>query len=1287
MAIACAMFTSTGAFAQTVLPDPVKPEKPVREAFNGTWVTPADGGTYYIYNVAAGQFMGAGRDWGTRTVVTTDSIVAPNGSRVTVAANKNYAVPFKIEAVPQTTYFFIHTLNTSKGDGAYVSGDGANSWSDYGKDNTKCRWELIPVEAGFMLHNASEQPYDPTADVNDNDVIDLWRMLGVCAVEQGTYTWNDLKVGGVNTAGESHKIVWKFVEATDEVAANIRKWREDTKAALEEATQAYEAELAIYNARVVLKATIAEAEAAEVLDDAAIAVYNNPEATLADLQKQDSHLKAAIAGLMYKDSYEFNTASESNPQDVTEYVLVNPDFEDGYVQWKSYTEVEGWDITISAQNRCMQETAGATNEELGYVRIDHFLEAWDGNPLGDGTISQTIYGLPAGKYVLECDAFTGQGTKTFEGIYIFIQSDNGIEKKPMNTPDGQPMHFTVTYLNEGSDFLTFGLMAESTNANWIGCDNFKLTFYGATTKTQAQLDLEAAIAEAEPFLDSLDDKFFNADVRAAYQTAFNTANDVLADGTDEDCITAKQALEEKKAAVNSSIEAYKVLLTYLDRPSEGGKNLLGIYYNIADDCGMTELTETWESWMDDWDEAYENGTMTDEEIYEKTASIYPDLKEAWLIVDPESIKVGADLTWLIENADFEEGGVYTAGSSSSIPGWTIAEGDITRKDHVIEAYHRVLNFKQTIPNMPAGVYDVTVQGFVRHDDGDAVNDGKGTIFYGGDTKAMLMQRSDQWHATGFYTGAAMGDPCGGNNEDQEITNVNNETVKVPNGMSGFYFWEDVENTEGSTMVYQGWQKGDKYYTNHVKVILKEAGDFTIGLQCLNTHDWVIWDNFGLTYLGQDASLYDDMIEDKFNSLDLVCDEERIFITAEGKKKRDDLRAEIDDAKGTLNAETEAGFESKIDEVIDYLNDGHKLALGLRDDLSDYDEIRLQNMELSSPDNNSFIDWVDNLLGTFPTDDFGMLEGDELKDNDALQATTNDMNRRMADYVMQFAEENPYDETFGTMYGNATEAIFNPRYIKYDGTGQTTKGWTLEVADSLQGKAIGLGYNNAEMFNCSNFKISQTIRGLYPGWYLLTVDGFYRPGDYATIKTADDMQKKNVVMFAESGELQEELALKNIMEGAQAIKIAASDEVEVTVDEKKYWIPNMMVSAATYLHTEVEAEVLNDIAVHMDESDGVYNSIYRNGMLVEVDESGEMTIGLRKDDNWVPNDWTIFGNWTLTYFGEEENIPTTVETVDAKSAKNMIKDIFTIDGRQAQRLQRGINIVRTTDGKLHKVLVK
>ncbi len=1317
MALTTAMLTSASAWAQTELPDPVLPVKPAYPTVEGNWVAPAANGIFYIYNVGSGQFLGTGREYGCRSITTNEHLLKTTDAVWAVKENSNTIVPYQLILINEGAaidgyegpWYYMQRQNCSGGQGPYLCHEGNAGWAD-GTEGRRDQdkngyWRIEQTEQGYILRpfdviTIVDEEGSPILDGSGNEqhkiTDNAFGLHNTNMTDKYAYTWTDRPVDATSY------VHWKFIDASAPEDAEAILNNEEAKAQYKAAMEVYDSEFAIYNAKLALKATIAQAEEVSIDVTEAINIYNSAEATLEQVQKQNNHLQAEMAGLKYKDISEFNIATDDNPQDVTEYVLINPDFEKDYAAWKSYTEVDGWDITIAAQNRNLQETAGTTNEELGYVKIDHFLEAWNGSALGDGTISQTIYGLPAGKYVLECDAFTGQGTKTFEGIYIFIQSDNGIEKKRMNTPDGQPMHFTVTYLNEGSDFLTFGLMAESTNANWIGCDNFKLTFYGATTKTQAQLDLEAAIEAAELYQEEVTDKYYNAAVKTAFEKAISDAQDV-ADGTDEECVTAKTKLETAQAAVANSIEAYKVLLSYLDRT--GGKNLLGQYYDIADGCGMTELTTKWQDWLDSWDDAYEEGTMTDEEIYEKTASIYPDLKAAWLNVNVENVKVGTDLTWLIENADFEEGGVYTAGSGGSIPGWTIVSGDITRKDHVIEAYHRLLDFQQVIPNMPAGVYDVTLQGFVRHDDPEQ-NDNKSTIFYGGDSKATLMQRSDQWHATGFYLSNSQGDPCGGANKDQDITNSHGEAVKVPNGMSGFYFWEDEENTGGETMDYANWKPGDKYYTNHIKVILKADGDLTIGLKSLDTHDWIIWDNFGLSYLGQDANIYDEMIQDKVKELDKVCDPETIIITSGGQQKVDDLKDEIKTKEGTLDADTEAEYEDKIDALINYLNEGHKLAISLRDDLSDYNEIRLVSQDLFSDDENGFVSWVGDLLGYLPTDDYGMLPAeDDIKDdaykgtinnNEALQATTIDMNRRMADYVMQFAAANPYKENEGTFYGNATEAIFNPRYTKYADENQTTRGWTMEVADSIKGKVIGLGNSYAEVFDCSNFVVSQTVRGLYPGWYLLTVDGFYRPGlpkeeDTKKVFTTEDAQKQYVEMFAESGDLKYSHPLMNIMANAQTMSIVGGD-INVTIGEEELYIPDNMASAATYLQQEVghlvgEQEVYYQIAVLPEFGTFSYNSVYRNGMLVQVDESGEMTIGLRKEDLWVYHDWTFFGNWTLTYFGDEENIPTAVETVEAKSAKNMIQDIFTIDGRQAQRLQRGINIVRTSDGKIHKVLVK
>lgn len=1301
MALTTAMFTSASAWAQTELPDPVLSPFPEVE---GNWVTPEAGGTYYIYNVKAGQFLGTGRDYGTRAITTNEKLVKlTDASAWAVGANKNAIIPFQVqevngEADAEGTWFYLQRQKCSGGAGSYLAHDGNNAWADFSegnRDNNKNGyWRFDKQEDGsYMIkpHDIVTLTNEEGTPILDGEGLEQLVLTSLYyGVDGGnmdikaSYTWSDL------TVSDTHFTTWRFLDASKP---------EDVEAILNntEARNQFNTAFAIYNAKLALKATIAQAEEAEI--DAtevtkAITIYNNAEATLEQVQQQNNHLQALLAGQKYNDISEFQDASEDNPQDVTEYVLVNPNF-DG--------NINGWTITVGGQNLMYQgRTDGVVNEEKNWVSITGFIEAWieSTGSLGDGTISQTIYGLPKGKYVLECDAMaTRQGglngksaEEAVEGAYIFIQGAESEVRNPIKAPDTQPKHWSVVFISEGDDALTFGLKVESTTANWISADNFKLTYYGATTKTQAQLELETAVQEVEAFHDGLDDLFCNKDVKSAFETAFTNASDLVSDGgTDDACLAAKQALEEKTAALNSSVEAYKVLLSYLD--ITGGKALLDKYYNIAYDCGMTELTTKWNDWKDNWEQAYEEGTMTDEEIYEKTASIYPDLKAAWLDVDIKNVKVGTDLTWLMTNPGFD----------TNLDGWTVSSGSATPaiSSGLAEVYQAKFDIHQIIEHMPAGAYKISLQGFTRNQPGGnrmafTPEEQAGTTFaiytptnaaniqsiLEGASTELIAQRGEEVDPD-KYIGVDGG--------DFDIAAVIDDVVYyMPNGMASARKHFDLGR-----------------YQTSVKVVNASVGDLDIGIRCTTTQEWCLWDEITITYEGEDLESYKKIIKDNVDILDGVYG--NILVTEEGQNRYDTTVTKAENVKNTLTGETAIqqmeSIVAEINTLIDYLKEGHELAISLRDDLSDYDEIRLANPFLWCDDENGFAAWVSDLYGFFPDEDYGMLPKKEIKDetykgtlynNEALQKTAIDMNRRMADYVMQFAAANPLNEDDGSYYGNATEAIFNPRYTEYaDASQLTTKGWTMEVADSIKGKAIGLdksrildNYNVAEVFDCSNFVISQTVRGLYPGWYLLTVDGFYRPGLPGTIKTSADAQKQYVEMFAESGDLKYSHPLKNIMVGAQTGTIS-SDEATVTINEVQYYIPNRLWSAADYMNLDDEnIEIPNIIAVETaDNSVFNFNSIYRNGMLVQVDESGVMTFGLRKEDHWVDQDWTTFGNWTLTYFGDEENIPTAVETVEAKSAKNMIQDIFTIDGRQAQRLQRGINIVRTSDGKIHKVLVK
>jgi hypothetical protein len=158
---------------------------------------------------------------------------------------------------------------------------------------------------------------------------------------------------------------------------------------------------------------------------------------------------------------------------------------------------------------------------------------------------------------------------------------------------------------------------------------------------------------------------------------------------------------------------------------------------------------------------YETGSMTDTEVAEAMEGVLADIRE-WVGENMASIKKGDDLTLMLVNADFSEGiyGPTEAKQLSpaaaerygwNIPGWTISSGNIKElrpSTGNIESWHQQFDFNQTIPNMPAGVYDITVQGFVRHDD---ASDTDGMVFYAGDTETTLMLNEDQWSTVGIFT--------------------------------------------------------------------------------------------------------------------------------------------------------------------------------------------------------------------------------------------------------------------------------------------------------------------------------------------------------------------------------------------------------------------------------------------------------------------------------------------------------------------------------------------------------
>ena len=1266
IALAGAMFMSASAFA---FDEPVKPQAP---QFEGTWVTPEVNGTYYIYNVGAAQFLGCGQDWGTRAITTSTQIVKLGGSTFATSANKNAILPFKLlapdtEADVEGTWYWIQRQNASGGQGPWLVHEGNAGWSD-GNENRRGSdknglWRIEPLADGISF---SLRPHDLVVlvDAEGSPILDedlnaqyvlTDKLFGIDSNNMnGTYnfTWTDL------AETEANYTTWRFVstEDADAIEAFIKN---------EEAQNAYKAALTLYEAKLALYQTLVAAEAAGANYTTAETVYNNPDATATELEAAATQLKLIIklAG---------QEATTENPIEITE-VLKNPDFSAG--------NIGGWETNYEsgkqANNIGYQYNAGTHNitlpdgtTDLGYDNgdswVSKFIEAWRNNArIGDGYLQQTVFGLPAGKYRLECDAISSwqaDANVVPEGVYLFIQAGVLEEKTTLATGNGLPEHFSVDFDNDGHESLTFGLKTVSATANWIAADNFRIYYCGVLTESPHYKQLQKVIKDAEENYGSLDDIYCEATAKDTLTMALTAAKAITTEDTDATCDEAVEKINNAITAIKASVEAYKELLVYLP-VSYGGEDKLSYYYNIAENCGMDELAEQFETWSDEWCEAYEEGTFTAAQITELTSSIMPALKAG---INPQTIKEGTDLTWLLTNPGFD----------TNLDGWEVKSGaKPTISSGLAEVYQQKFDIHQVIEDMPAGVYEIALQGFTRNQPGGnrkafTEEDQQGTTFaiytptndekiqsiLAGASEELIAQRGEETEPEQYI----MVD-----NGDYDIAaEIDDKVLYMPNGMASARKHFDAG-----------------HYKTTIKVVNSETGDLDLGIRCESTQEWCLWDALTITYVGEDASEYQKLILKKIEELDATHElvdgiGDPIYITEDGETLYTNTKAEANDVAANIGGENAsqqlADIIAKLNAAIKYLTDGQDLAEAVKDQLAEYWDLG-SGRASDFTDNVGFIDYVEQQQAL-------LAENGTIKSNDVLKAMPEEISIKWTEVIMDFVKENPYDADAQSNFGNATEAIYNARYTSYaDATAYTTKGWTFEKPDSVAASLFSTGTALAEVYNVTNFNVKQTIKGLTPGYYILSVDAFQRPCFPADI-TDSLAQVNNVTLYAQTSLGEFKTPIKNIAVNAQEAALGVGGESDITLNGTKAWIANDKTSAAAYLDL-LDDEDLTETA--LPEMLVRANSRYRNDLTLGVDEDGVMTIGLRNSERHLNGDWTIFGNWMLTYIGTE--IPDGVKNIKNEMA-NGIVNIFTLDGRQASRMQRGINIVRS-NGKVQKVLVK
>ena len=244
-----------------------------------------------------------------------------------------------------------------------------------------------------------------------------------------------------------------------------------------------------------------------------------------------------------------------------------------------------------------------------------------------------------------------------------------------------------------------------------------------------------------------------------------------------------------------------------------------------------------------------------------------DEPHLWILVTPEGVLEGrlgdfaeasatnpVDATWLIQASNFNR-------YDSRINAWQVS-ADCTNKNlnggtdanRCAESFHSVFTISQTLANAPAGKYRLTAQGFYRQDDGETEN-------------APVVFANDQTSPISEKTGS----------ED----NMN-----------------DASNSfaEGKYTIEQP-----------VEVSVYADGGLTIGVKGTATHQWVIFDNFRLEYLGAiPAEEYKPAFDDALAAAKAAqADEANAIVTGEEKTALDNAITTYSTAPETADGLKEA----------------------------------------------------------------------------------------------------------------------------------------------------------------------------------------------------------------------------------------------------------------------------------------------------------------------------------------------------------------------------------------------
>ena len=364
--------------------------------------------------------------------------------------------------------------------------------------------------------------------------------------------------------------------------------------------------------------------------------------------------------------------------DMTDAYLINPSFEIYDVE---VGYLGGWDLDNFKNSGTATEGRTQVTKEknngVGYFDGTEALGKWvsHGGSIGSFVVSQTVEGLPSGKYQISVGAKAIQQeyiNQHVEGTFLFANDSQILISTPIllnnsnyladKEPYSELFIINVT-LKEGDD-LTFGIKGVNASANWICFDNFRIYL------VESDNMLSTYISQIDNMLKpyASPDSDFAKFILGEYRTPLSSSGEFRA--RFDDMKSNRASTEDDYYKLSVEIRDF---ITLAETSRADMVTLYNLYYgkseylNMNIEAGIADLKDYYEDVLN----ALTGSTATLQEVKDLIA-IYEETIKKYILsgADEATADNVMNFSFLIENSSIEKGTL--SGDFYTVDAWQCA---------------------------------------------------------------------------------------------------------------------------------------------------------------------------------------------------------------------------------------------------------------------------------------------------------------------------------------------------------------------------------------------------------------------------------------------------------------------------------------------------------------------------------------------------------------------------------------------------------------------------------------